>query len=90
MSEARLIDGLTGELIGGQATLYGASGQNGGQQYTTTSYQTNAYQTGGNLYQTGYATNSGYATNAAYNTGASQSTYVQGPQVVNTTVNTGK
>jgi hypothetical protein len=80
MSEARLIDGLTGELIGGQTTHYGAT--TGGQYTTTTT--TNAYQTGGNVYQTGYAVNSGYAT------GVSQSNYVQGPQVVNTVVNTGK
>ena len=71
MSEARLIDGLTGELIGGQASLYGAT-QNAGYTTTTT------YQTGPT-----YALNAGY-------TATNQSTYVQGPQVVNTVVNTGK
>ncbi len=72
MTETRLIDGLTGELIGGQPALYGAT------QQTTTNYQT-----GSNLYATGYTTQ--YATG-----NANQSTYVQGPQVVNTVVNTGK
>jgi hypothetical protein len=75
MTEARLIDGLTGELIGGQPALYGAT-----QQQTSTNYQTT---TGSNLYQTGYTTQ--YATGNAV-----QSGYVQAPQVVNTVVNTGK
>ena len=85
MSEARLIDGLTGELIGGQASLYGVSGTTG-NQYGATTYQTGYttdYRTAG-YGTTGYTT--GYATGAV-----NQSTYVaQGPQVVNTVVNTGK
>lgn len=66
MTEARLIDGLTGELIGGQPALYEAL------------QQSSTYQTGTNLYTTGYP--------IQYTTGnANQSIYVQqAPQVVNT------
>ncbi len=75
MTEARLIDGLTGELIGGQPSLYGA-------QQTGAQYNSNLYQTSSNVH-TGYNTQYVGATN--------QSTYVQqGPQIVNTVVNTGK
>ncbi len=76
MAEQRLIDGLTGELIGGQPSLYGAQHTTGGQ------YGSNVFQTSSNVH-TGY-------NNTQY-VGANQSTYVQqGPQIVNTVVNTGK
>ena len=91
MTEARLIDGLTGELIGGQSTLIG----NQNTQYVNTStYQPTTYQTTTAYQQPIYSTNvvhqapvytTGYATTGYATTGVS---HVQAPQVVNTTYST--
>jgi hypothetical protein len=87
MTEQRFVDAVTGELINGQVPLYAT---NGNQYVANSTYTTggNAYSTG-NVYQTVYTTtNAGYATTgASYITGAN---IPQGPQVVNTVVNTGK
>ena len=71
MTEARLIDGLTGELIGGQSTYLAGSSN----VYTTQ----NSYQTGyktaggtGGVYTTasqGYTTQAPQVVNTIVNTG---------------------
>jgi hypothetical protein len=100
MSQARLIDGLTGELIGGQPALYGVTGTTTNQYATTTThthpshvhqttYVTDSHHVGSHVGSHVYQTGSNvYQT--GYTTAVNQVSHVHGPQVVNTVVNTGK
>ena len=94
MTEARLIDGLTGELIGGQSNVFGTTNTqyvNNSTYQTGAGYQSGAgYQTGTGFQQTGagYAYNSGVAQYGAQLVGQHQQ--VGQSQIVNTVVNTGK
>jgi len=72
----------SGELIGGNPAMYGATTNQTGYGNT---YQTGGYTTTSNTYTTGGVYQTGYST-----TGVTGSYAVQAPQVVNTTVSTGK
>jgi hypothetical protein len=92
MTEARLIDGLTGELIGGGNYGYTNQGSTNTQNVTqyTTQYATQQYAP-----QTTYYTEERRVGGTSGVIGGGliggQTTVVQGQgQIVNTTVNTGK
>jgi hypothetical protein len=87
MTEARLIDGLTGELIGGGNYAYSNQGVTNAQNVTqyTTQYSTQQY-----VPQTTYYTEERRVGGTSGVIGG-QTSVIQGQgQIVNTTVNTGK